>query len=115
MDLYLAELGLSMTAAAVAGYREVRVARPTAESLRHVLTWPWDAGAQWSKGFLAGVFDADGIQRRGRADRRTPTRPCCAARRTACASSGSTHVSEDARVAAAAGRNRRAAAVLSDR
>ena len=29
-------LGLSMTAAAVAGYREVRVARPTAESLRHV-------------------------------------------------------------------------------
>ena len=36
------------------------VARPTAESLRHVLTWPWDADAQWSKGFLAGVFDADG-------------------------------------------------------
>ncbi|MDA0138000.1 hypothetical protein [Solirubrobacter deserti] len=60
VDLYLAELGLTMTAAAVAGYREVRAARPSAESLRQVLTWPWDASEQWGKGFLAGVFDADG-------------------------------------------------------
>lgn len=28
--------------------------------MRHVLAWPWDASAQWCKGFLAGVFDADG-------------------------------------------------------
>lgn len=60
VDLYLAELGLAMSAAAVAGYREVRVTRPPSESMRHVLAWPWEASAQWCKGFLAGVFDADG-------------------------------------------------------
>jgi DNA repair photolyase len=60
VELYLAELGLSMSAAAVAGYREVRVAQPTGESMRHVLAWPWDASPEWCKGFLAGAFDADG-------------------------------------------------------
>lgn len=60
VDLYLAELGLAISTAVVAGPREVRVARPAGESLRHVLTWPWEASGQWCKGFLAGVFDADG-------------------------------------------------------
>lgn len=60
VELYLAELGLAMSAAAVAGYREVRVAQPAAESMRHVLAWPWDASPEWCKGFLAGAYDADG-------------------------------------------------------
>ena len=95
VDLYLAELGLSMTAAAVAGYREVRVARPTAESLRHVLTWPWDAGEQWSKGFLAGVFDADGSS--GEAVRIANSDPAVLRRAADCLRQlGFHHVSEDA-------------------
>ncbi|WP_211340159.1 hypothetical protein [Solirubrobacter pauli] len=60
VELYLAELGLTMSAAAVAGYREMRVDRPSGESMRHVLAWPWDPSQEWCKGFLAGVFDADG-------------------------------------------------------
>lgn len=60
VELYLAELGLTLSAAAVAGYREMRVGRPSGESMRHVLAWPWDPSPEWCKGFLAGVFDADG-------------------------------------------------------
>lgn len=60
VELYLAELGLTLSAAAVAGDREMRVGRPSGESMRHVLAWPWDPSPEWCKGFLAGVFDADG-------------------------------------------------------
>ncbi|MDP9342272.1 MAG: intein-containing Rv2578c family radical SAM protein [Actinomycetota bacterium] len=39
--------------------------RRTVESLRRVCEWPRDTSIEWSKGFLAGIFDAEGSYGRG--------------------------------------------------
>jgi DNA repair photolyase len=35
-------------------------ARGHIERIRELITWPWDPTAEWRKGFLAGIFDAEG-------------------------------------------------------
>ena len=67
-QLYLAELGLATAAytlqAAAPGCREMRTIRTRSpagiDRIREAVVWPWDASAQWCKGFLAGIFDAEG-------------------------------------------------------
>jgi DNA repair photolyase len=67
-QLYLAELGIVtfefQFQAAAPGYREMRAIRSgsglAVARIRETIAWPWRAGGQWSKGFLAGIFDAEG-------------------------------------------------------
>jgi DNA repair photolyase len=50
--------------AASAGYREMNAIRthslPKIESIRRLIAWPSSPTKDWSAGFLAGVFDAEG-------------------------------------------------------
>jgi len=50
--------------AAVAGTREMRAirtqARASVDAIRDIVAWPGDPTAEWAKGFLAGIFDAEG-------------------------------------------------------
>ena len=65
---YLAVLAIGthevMFQAARAGYREVRAIRTSAkasvESIRSLITFPPVASDDWRRGFLAGIFDAEG-------------------------------------------------------
>ena len=40
--------------------RAIRVQSRAVDRIREVIAWPWDATEQWCKGFLAGIFDAEG-------------------------------------------------------
>ena len=65
---YLARTGVPTTEgldqAAAAGHREMRLTRTSArtgvERVRELIAWPRDAHDDWCKGFLAGIFDAEG-------------------------------------------------------
>ncbi len=50
--------------AATATTRAARAIRtqsgPKVERIREVIRWPWSAGPEWRRGFLAGIFDAEG-------------------------------------------------------
>jgi DNA repair photolyase len=50
--------------AASAGHRPVRAIRTSARdrvaAVKHLIEWPRMATPEWSKGFLAGIFDAEG-------------------------------------------------------
>jgi DNA repair photolyase len=50
--------------AAAAGQREIRAIRTQrradASQIRELVAWPWETSDQWCKGFLAGIFDAEG-------------------------------------------------------
>jgi DNA repair photolyase len=56
-------------AAAAGERREIRAIRTQAmdrvDQVRDVVRWPWSPSADWSKGFLAGIFDAEGGQSGG--------------------------------------------------
>ncbi len=79
---YLAEAGISTeefpfrpAAGREAEIRGIRThSRPDVDRIRDLLAWPSDASAQWCRGFLAGVYDADG-EMRVEAAERTPTPP----------------------------------------
>jgi DNA repair photolyase len=70
---FLAAAGVEtdeFTFAAAAGtHREVRAirtqARDRVDHIRDLVRWPWSPSAEWSKGFLAGIFDAEGGCQRG--------------------------------------------------
>jgi DNA repair photolyase len=55
--------------AAVGDHREVRAirtqARARVEAISDLIAWPGRASLAWSKGFLAGIFDAEGGRSRG--------------------------------------------------
>ncbi len=55
--------------AAAAGRRQLTAirthARPAVTRIREIVRWPVEPGPDWSKGFLAGVFDAEGSYSRG--------------------------------------------------
>jgi DNA repair photolyase len=65
---YLADLGLLthelVFGPAAPGCREMRAigseSRSVAERIRETVAWPWAPTSQWCKGFLAGIFDAEG-------------------------------------------------------
>jgi DNA repair photolyase len=59
-DVELGELELQ---AAAGGMRSRRSAGR--QRVRELLVWPWAPNDSWSKGFLAGIFDADGSCSRG--------------------------------------------------
>jgi DNA repair photolyase len=54
---------------AVGGRRTVRAIRTSArdqvQAVRDVIAWPSSPSIEWSKGFLAGIFDAEGSYSRG--------------------------------------------------
>jgi DNA repair photolyase len=56
-------------AAAAGEHREIRAirtqARDRVDHIRGLVRWPWSPSADWSKGFLAGIFDAEGGHNRG--------------------------------------------------
>ena len=55
--------------AAVGAHREIRAirtqSRSSVESIGRLTEWPGRAGGDWCKGFLAGIFDAEGGRSRG--------------------------------------------------
>ncbi|MDX6648790.1 MAG: hypothetical protein QOJ97_741 [Solirubrobacteraceae bacterium] len=55
--------------AATAAHREIRAIRTSArsrvEAVRDVIRWPGRVGTEWCRGFLAGIFDAEGCYSRG--------------------------------------------------
>jgi DNA repair photolyase len=65
---YLHDLSVATTpflfAAATERHREVRAirtqSRASVEAIREVIAWPGRAPLDWYKGFLAGIFDAEG-------------------------------------------------------
>lgn len=42
-----------------------RQATPTSASVQHLVSWPPSPSAEWQRGFLGGLFDAEGSYRRG--------------------------------------------------
>jgi DNA repair photolyase len=56
-------------AAAAGEHREIRAirtqARDRVDQIRDLVRWPWSPSVDWSKGFLAGIFDAEGGHNRG--------------------------------------------------
>ena len=56
-------------AAAAGEHREIRAirtqARDRVDQIRGLVRWPWSPSLAWSKGFLAGIFDAEGGHNRG--------------------------------------------------
>ena len=65
--LYLAEVGVhtdELEFKQAAGYSPIRAIRPQArdnvQRIRELIEWPRRAGEDWCKGFLAGIFDAEG-------------------------------------------------------
>ncbi|MCA9676010.1 MAG: hypothetical protein KC464_13310 [Myxococcales bacterium] len=69
---YLDHFGVSTHEAAfrvAAGYRPMRAvrtsARPQVDRVRELVAWPASPTAGWERGFLAGVFDAEGSHSRG--------------------------------------------------
>jgi DNA repair photolyase len=67
-QVYLDELSVETTsfrfAAAHGNYREVHAiraqSRPAIERIRELIGWPRHTSNDWYKGFLAGIFDAEG-------------------------------------------------------
>jgi DNA repair photolyase len=65
---FLAEVGVTTNQfvfqAASPGYREVRAIRVQnrvgVNVIRRLIAWPWEPSEQWCKGFVAGIFDAEG-------------------------------------------------------
>ncbi len=65
---YLAGLGVATDEfafqAAAGNRRAVAAIRSSAKAnvdrVRELIRWPWSPSADWSKGFLAGIFDAEG-------------------------------------------------------
>ena len=55
--------------AAMAGRKELRAirthARDQVEAIRRIVAWPVSPGTDWYRGFLAGIFDAEGSYSRG--------------------------------------------------
>jgi DNA repair photolyase len=72
--------------------------RASVEQIRDIVTWPLDPSDEWRKGFLAGIFDAEGSC--GREAWRVPnTDPLIVAWLTACLDHfGFRHVVEDRRL-----------------
>src|SRR5262249_53223769 len=68
-QLYLAELGLvtyESLQAVAPGYCPIRTqSRAAVTAIRRVSAWPWQPSDQWARGFLAGIFDAEGSCSRG--------------------------------------------------
>jgi DNA repair photolyase len=70
---YLRELGIAMDefefAAAAQGPRTMRAIRnqrgADVARVKEVVAWPWEPSDSWRKGFLAGIFDAEGSCSRG--------------------------------------------------
>ncbi len=70
---YLREFGIEtrqiVFQAAAAGRREMRAVRTHAkldvERIRSLIAWPAQANLEWSAGFLAGIFDAEGSYSEG--------------------------------------------------
>jgi DNA repair photolyase len=70
---YLSTLGIEAGefefATAAAGRRPMRAIRIRRRSdvalVREVMAWPWNPSDSWRKGFLAGIFDAEGSCSRG--------------------------------------------------
>jgi DNA repair photolyase len=61
MDVQTTE---GLFAAAAGGHREMRVIRSGSlekfEAIQQIVRFPWDPTKAWRKGFLAGIFDAEG-------------------------------------------------------
>jgi DNA repair photolyase len=63
---YLSQLDVETTefAFASAGPRPMKAiraqSRASVDRVRELVAWPWDATISWRKGFLAGIFDAEG-------------------------------------------------------
>jgi DNA repair photolyase len=65
---FLADIGIAtdefVFTAAAGSHREVRAirtqSRPSVEAIRGAIEWPGRASDDWCKGFLAGIFDAEG-------------------------------------------------------
>ncbi len=65
---YLVEAGVGtgafLFAAAAGGRREIRAIRtqsaPAVDQVRELIRWPLSPSGAWRKGFLAGIFDAEG-------------------------------------------------------
>ena len=65
---YLAELGVTtrerVFQRAAGNFQEVRAiycaSEPAVDRARELIRWPWAPSAEWAKGFLAGIFDAEG-------------------------------------------------------
>jgi DNA repair photolyase len=65
---YLRDLGVAADEfefqAAVGARRGIRAIRSQrraeASLVREIVAWPWEASDQWARGFLAGIFDAEG-------------------------------------------------------
>jgi DNA repair photolyase len=62
---YLTDLGVDTDELAFAStgqpMRAIRTQRRVSvERIRDVIAWPWDPSPSWRKGFLAGIFDAEG-------------------------------------------------------
>jgi DNA repair photolyase len=65
---YLAEQGTATTEfvfhAATSGRREIQAiraqSRASVDRIGETIAWPWAPSDQWRKGFLAGIFDAEG-------------------------------------------------------
>ena len=70
---FLARTGVAtdefLFSAAARPHREVRAirsqSRPTIERIREIIRWPLSPSDDWRKGFLAGIFDAEGSCSRG--------------------------------------------------
>jgi DNA repair photolyase len=70
---YLAEIEIAVDefqfTAAVGAHREVRAIRAQAKggvaAIARTIEWPMHPTAEWRKGFLAGIFDAEGSYGRG--------------------------------------------------
>jgi len=67
-QIYLRELNVETTgfqfAAATARHREMHAiragSRVAVDTIRELIAWPGRASLEWDKGFLAGIFDAEG-------------------------------------------------------
>jgi DNA repair photolyase len=72
-ERYLSEVGVAvhrmLFSEARPGYRAMYAIRTHAERrverIRHVISWPVVPTASWSKGFLSGIFDAEGCYSAG--------------------------------------------------
>jgi DNA repair photolyase len=74
-------------------------ARARVERIQELVRWPWSPSPDWSKGFLAGIFDAEGSCTAGRALRITNTDPAILKRTAGCLRGlGFDVVSEDRRL-----------------
>jgi DNA repair photolyase len=70
---YLAHIAIDtdefLFSAAAGAHREVRAIRTQARgrvvAIREAVQWPRAPSAEWSKGFLAGIFDAEGCHSQG--------------------------------------------------